>query len=234
MNSGAVVSCDDIPGLPGEDEFTLSYANATADALGCDGALQITLVSDDITEGDCIGNYTILRTVEIENCAGGTAQYAYTLSVEDTTAPEFSEVPEDYTVECSAEMVMADASALDNCSEVSIEVSSETIAGNATGNYTVVRTFTATDACGNSSTATQTITVEDTTAPVFTSVPEAYTVECSDDMVLEDATAEDNCNGADIQVTSEIIAGNATGNYTVVRTFTAIVRCGCVGHHHFC
>ena len=217
----AVVSCDDIPGLPGEDEFTLSYANATADALGCDGALQITLVSDDITEGDCIGNYTILRTVEIENCAGGTAQHAFTLTVEDTTAPEFSEVPEDYTVECSAEMVMADASASDNCSEVSIEVSSETIAGNATGNYTLVRTFTATDACGNSSTATQTITVEDTTAPVFTSVPEAYTVECSDDMVLEDATAEDNCNGADIQVTSEIIAGNATGNYTVIRTFTA-------------
>ena len=95
--ANAVVSCDDIPGLPGEDQFTLSYANATAEALGCDGALQITLVSDDITEGDCMGNYTILRTVEIENCAGGTAQHTYTLTVEDTTAPEFSEVPEDYT-----------------------------------------------------------------------------------------------------------------------------------------
>ena len=36
-----------------------------------------------------------------------------------------------------------------NCSEVMIEVTSETIEGDATGNYTVVRTFTATDDAGN-------------------------------------------------------------------------------------
>ena len=65
---------------------------------------------------------------------------------------------------------------------VSIEVSSETIDGDAAGNYTVVRTFTATDDCGNSTSATQTITVQDTTAPEFTSVPADYTVECSDEL----------------------------------------------------
>ena len=46
---------------------------------------------------------------------------------------------------------MDDASASDNCGAVSIEVSSETLAGDAAGNYTVVRTFVATDDCGNSS-----------------------------------------------------------------------------------
>ena len=60
-------------------------------------------------------------------------------------------------------MPMDDASASDNC-DVSITVESETLAGNAAGNYTIVRTFTATDACGNSTSASQTITVEDTTA----------------------------------------------------------------------
>ena len=40
---------------------------------------------------------------------------------------------------------MDDATASDNCGEVTIEVSSETTAGNAAGNYVIVRTFTATD-----------------------------------------------------------------------------------------
>ena len=53
---------------------------------------------------------------------------------------------------------MDDAVAADNCGEVTIEVSSETTAGDAAGNY-VVRTFTATDDAGNSASATQTITV---------------------------------------------------------------------------
>ena len=41
--------------------------------------------------------------------------------MEDTTAPEFTFVPADYTVECSDEMPMDDATASDNC-EVTIEV----------------------------------------------------------------------------------------------------------------
>ena len=42
-------------------------------------------------------------------------------------------------------MPMDDATASDNCGEVTIEVSSETTAGDAAGNYVIVRTFTATD-----------------------------------------------------------------------------------------
>ena len=63
----------------------------------------------------------------------------------------------------------------------------ETIPGDAAGNYTVVRTFTATDDAGNSASASQTITVQDTTAPEFTFVPADYTSECSDDLILDDA-----------------------------------------------
>ena len=49
----------------------------------------------------------------------------------DTTAPAFTFVPADYTVECSDEMPMDDATASDKYGEVTIEVSSETTAGAA-------------------------------------------------------------------------------------------------------
>ena len=90
-----------------------------------------------------------------------------------------------------------------------IEVSSETTAGDAAGNYVIVRTFTATDDAGNSASATQTITVQDTTAPEFTFVPADYTVECSDEMPMDDATASDNCGEVTIEVSSETTAGDA-------------------------
>ena len=56
---------------------------------------------------------------------------------------------------------MDDATASDNCGEVTIEVSSETTAGDAAGNYTIVRTFTATDDA-ETALSTQTITVHTT------------------------------------------------------------------------
>ena len=129
-------------------------------------------------------------------------------------------IPADYTAECDEALVMDDATATDNCSDVSITVESETTAGDAAGNYTIVRTFTATDACGNSTSASQTITVEDTTAPEL-SIPADYTAECSDELILDDATATDNCGEVTIEVSSETTAGDCTGSYIVTRTFTA-------------
>ena len=160
----------------------------------------------------------IVRTFTATDDAGNSASATQTITVQDTTAPEFTFVPADYTVECSDEMPMDDATASDNCGEVTIEVSSETTAGDAAGNYVIVRTFTATDDAGNSSSATQTITVQDTTAPEFTFVPADYTVECSDEMPMDDATASDNCGEVTIEVMSETTAGDAAGNYVIARS----------------
>ena len=196
------------------DELILDDATAT------DNCGEVTIeVSSEETAGDCDGSYTLTRTFTATDDAGNSSCATQTITVEDTTAPELT-IPADYTAECDEALVMDDATASDNCSDVSITVESETIAGDAAGNYTIVRTFTATDACGNSTSASQTITVEDTTAPELT-IPADYTAECSDELILDDATATDNCGEVTIEVSSETTAGDCDGSYIVTRTFTA-------------
>ena len=117
---------------------------------------------------DAAGNYVIVRTFTATDDAGNSSSASQTITVEHQ--PEFTFVPADYTVECSDEMPMDDATASDNCGEVTIEVSSETTAGDAAGNYVIVRLHRH-RRCWQQQLGLQTITVEDTTAPEFTSLP---------------------------------------------------------------
>ena len=65
-------------------------------------------------------------------------------------------------------------------------ISSETTAGDAAGNYTIVRTLATDDARPPDHHGPGQHSSE------FTFVPADYTVECSDEMPMDDATASDN------------------------------------------
>ena len=135
----------------------------------------------------CCGNYTTVRTFTATDDAGNSSSATQTITVQDTTAPEFTFVPADYTVECSDEMMDGHGvGQLRRGDDRSVQRDDRR---RCCGNCTIVRTFTATDDAGNSSSATQTITVQDTTAPEFTFVPADYTVECLTRDVDDDATA---------------------------------------------
>jgi gliding motility-associated-like protein len=80
----------------------------------------------------------------------------------------------------------------------------------------------------NSSTCTQIITVNDTTAPVFTeTLPQAVVnVDCDnipDPVIL---TATDNCNTATVTYNEEKRDGDCSGRYSQTRTWTAVDECG--------
>ncbi|MDG1765676.1 MAG: SdrD B-like domain-containing protein, partial [Flavobacteriales bacterium] len=87
----------------------------------------------------------------------------------------------------------------------------------------ITRTFTG-EYNGEALSCTQSITLVDEVAPVFTYVPADATVSCSENLPNEDATAIDNCGDAIITVAD---ASSSNGcDDLITRTFTATDNCG--------
>jgi gliding motility-associated-like protein len=91
----------------------------------------------------------------------------------------------------------------------------------------ITRTWTATDSCGNATSADQVITIEDTTAPIIIDAPESeISVTCSSIPELVDIVVVDNCD-SDVQVTFEetVTEVDAEGVYQIIRSWTMTDEC---------
>src|SRR5439155_8458057 len=139
--------------------------------------------NDVVTPGTCINRYSIARTYTATDECGNSSSSIQTITVDDENAPVITSIPADVTVSCSSAVPAANDGAVvssDNCSGTPVIThnrSEERRVGNKC--YSIARTYTATDECGNSSSSIQTITVDDETAPVITSIPADVTVSCS-------------------------------------------------------
>src|SRR5437764_6539417 len=98
------------------------------------------------------------------------------------------------TIACPGAPVFTTPTATDACdaapSLTSLDVNTP---GNCAQNYSVTRTWTAKDACGNTSTASQTINVEDKTPPAISSLPVASTIASGRASCRERPKATDAC-----------------------------------------
>ena len=213
----ANVECDDIPAV--------GTPTATDN---CDGDVDIVYDGETRIDGDCPDSYTLKRTWTATDNCGNSSSCTQTITVEDTKAPVIT-CPDDANVECDDIPAVGTPTATDNCDgDVDIVYDGETrIDGDCPDSYTLKRTWTATDNCGNSSSCTQTITVEDTKAPVIT-CPDDANVECDDIPAVGTPTATDNCDGdVDIVYDGETrIDGDCPDSYTLKRTWTATDNCG--------
>ncbi len=140
------------------------------------------------------------------------------INIVDTIPPVIIGVPANATVSCNNVPDLPTVNATDNCPVV-VEFAENNTPGNCASNYTLTRTWTATDECGNVTTSSQILMVVDNEAPII-DCPSDITLTAGDSIAIWSLNATDNCELQ--QVTSDIASGSvfAVGTTTVIVTAT--------------
>lgn len=229
-SASQTIAFDDhqVPTITGQDQITAECA-AIDGVIGvevnddCLAGIELTY-ADEIIENAVNCTYIIERTYTASDLCGNTSNFVQTIQVVDQTPPVFTHVPEDLVLSCQADVVFDNPEVYDVCSAVSLTIN-ETYSGYAC-NLVLTRVFTASDNCGNTASATQTIHFIDDTAPVFTLVPSNVTIDCNEDLpALEEALVMDDCGDTVLSFEEFEVLG-ACGLPTTVRRWTATDQCG--------
>jgi len=189
-----------------------------------------------------IGTTTVSYTAADE--AGNTINYDFDITVEDQTAPTFTNLPDDIIIaasgpNCEATVTWPNVNATDNC-DSSVDVVRD-IPGSTFSLGTTTIEYTATDDAGNQQIRSFDVTVVDEESPVLTNCPNTITVtannNCEAIATWPSPTFTDSCDpGLSISrshdsgdefpigsTTVNIIATDDSGN-EVICTFNVIVE----------
>lgn len=155
------------------------------------------------------------------DAAGNSVSQTQTVIVtgNDTSAPvpDVTNLPT-LTGECS--VTATPPTATDNCAGTVTGTTSDPVSYTAVGTYTINWTYT--DGTNNSSSQTQTVIVTDVHAPTITLVgASSVTVECHTSFDDEGVTFDDNCELANVTVTTTGLPNvDVPNTYTVTYTAT--------------
>ena len=229
LRNGANLGCNPTPGA-------IDGALGTATATDACGNPTLSAPSDGTVSSDgCSRSQT--RTWTATDACGNTSTASRTISwISDITPPVITTGGTTNTLGCNPVAsdingALGTATATDNCGTptVSTPVDGSIVTTGCGRSQT--RTWTARDACGNTSTASRTVTwTSDNTAPVFTTTPASVDVACSTPIPTSATpTASDACGTPTVTQTGS--TDNATDCATgfsrvVTRTWTARDACG--------
>jgi hypothetical protein len=206
-----VPNVSSLPTVTGQCSATIASVPTATD--NCAGT--VTATTSDPLSYTTQGTFTVTWTYDDGN--GNTTTQTQTVVVDDTTAP----VPDvaslaAATGECSA-TISSTPTATDNCEGTITATTSDSLTRTTQGTSTV--TWTYDDGNGNTATQTQSIVVDDVTAPVpnAASLP-AATGECSA-TISSTPTATDNCEGTITGTTSDPLTRTTQGTSTVTWTY---------------
>ncbi len=192
------------------------------------------------------GGYYVRRNWSATDGCGNSASGVQTITFIDEQAPNLV-VPKDTTIECGSAIPAPWHSATDACSQFKVAFSESRKNENAC-EYTLTRTWTATDACGNSVTKRQVLKVVDTQGPVIqvvnpmiAGIPLGGTMEmdgCDIPQVLmEDVQVSDACCGFTLETADDLIASGVCHVFGYFRkwrcSFRAVDQAGNVSEFYF-
>jgi hypothetical protein len=216
------MSVECIEDLPLADPATVTVSD------NCTAAIVVIHVSD-ISDGN-ICPEVITRKYRATDMCGNTETCTQYITINDTTDPVLM-CPEPVTVECLEDVPPADPEsviATDTCvGEIAVTHVGDVSNGNQCPEI-IMRTYRATDACGNSVTCQQIITIHDTTAPEITCPAQIEVQSIVDvpDPDISQVMAEDNCTG-DVVVTFVNDSSEQNScDQIITRTYRATDACG--------
>ena len=178
--------------------------------------------------GACDSEYTITRKWTAVDACNNEAIVMQIISVSDNDGPTFKNVPANAVINCGETLpAISTPIASDLCGTVSIDLV-ETQTGESCGEYTHVRTWTATDDCGNTSTAVQEIVVYGSPSISLNNIPTDASLTCDQGVIAaaNNITATDACGGTYAVAFKETQTDNTCGTYTITRTWSADDGCG--------
>src|SRR5262249_37941625 len=160
------------------------------------------------TTGHCGTTFDATRTWRATDACGNSASCSQKVTVVDTTAPVITCSNTNKTIELGTAWTFDAPTATDNscsnfitilttqtnplCLHDAIPISVTNTTSHCGTTFDATRTWQATDACGNSASCSQKVTVVDTTAPVITCSNTNKTIELGTAWTFDAPTATDN------------------------------------------
>jgi hypothetical protein len=181
--------------------------------------------------GDCKNKFSIVRTWTFTDTCGNQSSVSQTINVNDTTPPDAPAPLEEVNVHCATDVPLpVQLTANDNCDgDITVSPSVVITPGNCENQFTEVRTWTFVDSCGNQSSVSQTINVNDDTPPTIDCPAEAINLPgCnpprpSSRDAVDAVTVDDNCG-----VKSVVATGiSLTGDCMKTRVYRVVVTDNC-------
>jgi hypothetical protein len=192
----------------------------------CNPAHLLIQLMSTVTNSGCGGAYSVTRTWEAVDGCSNRATCSQTLTVADTTPPTLTCAPAK-SVEWGDPWSFDPPQASDACSAngVTISIASTVTNSACGGSFTAIRTWLASDACGNRSQCSQQVTVLDTRPPTLLCAP-ARRVECGSPWTFDVPVAQDECSPVTLTGTGTVTNAGCGGTFSVSRTWQAADACG--------